>query len=111
MEAFNMGHAHHIQSDVKEKQIWLWHQHLGHQNFGYLKHLIPDLFFNMVISDFQCDTCILVKNHRTFYPLSMNKSTIPFALIHSYVWGPSPISIGFVVRWFVIFVYDFTHMT
>ncbi|RVW80299.1 hypothetical protein CK203_039236 [Vitis vinifera] len=31
--------------------------------------------------------------------------------IHSDVWGPSPISIGSGVRWFVIFVDDCTHMT
>jgi hypothetical protein len=41
----------------------------------------------------------------------MNKSDIPFALIHSDVWGPSPVSIVSGVRWFVIFVDDCTRMT
>lgn len=84
---------------------------MGHPNFGYLKHLLPDLFSNMVLSDFKCNTCILAKSHRTSYPLSMNKSTIPFALVHSDVWGASPISIGSGVHWFVIFVDDCTRMT
>lgn len=41
----------------------------------------------------------------------MNKSTIPLALVHFDVWGPSLISIGSGVHWFVIFVDDCTHMT
>lgn len=62
-------------------------------------------------SDFQCDTCILAKSHRASYPLSINKSNIPFALVHSDVWGPSPVSTSSGVRWFVIFVDDCTRMT
>ncbi|RVX13288.1 hypothetical protein CK203_017997 [Vitis vinifera] len=38
------------------------------------------------------------KSHRTSYALSMNKNTLPFALVHFDVWGPSPISIGYGVR-------------
>jgi hypothetical protein len=41
----------------------------------------------------------------------MNKSDIRFALIHSNVWGPSPVSIVSGVRWLVTFVDDCTHMT
>lgn len=61
--------------------------------------------------EFHCDTCILAKSHRAIYPLSMNKSDTPFALIHSNVWGPSPLSTVSGVRWFVIFVDDCTWMT
>ncbi|XP_057962224.1 uncharacterized protein LOC131153781 [Malania oleifera] len=45
------------------------------------------------------------------YPLSMNKSDTPFTLIHSDVWGPSPVTNMSGFRWFVIFVDDCTHMT
>ncbi|KAL6315467.1 hypothetical protein AAG906_000759 [Vitis piasezkii] len=38
------------------------------------------------------------KSHRTSYPLSMNKNTLSFALVHCDVWGPSPMSIGSSVR-------------
>ena len=41
----------------------------------------------------------------------MNKSEVPFALIHSDVWGPSPVSTASGYRWFVIFVDDCTHMS
>ena len=51
--------------------------------FGYLKHLLPSLFFDFSISDFQCETCILAKSHRAIYHLHKNKSDVPFSLIHS----------------------------
>ena len=45
MEDVSTGHVHQIQSDVRERQIWLWHRRLWHPNFGYLKHLRPDLIW------------------------------------------------------------------
>jgi hypothetical protein len=71
-----------------------------------MKHLFPDLFSNISIFDLKCETCILAKSHRATY-LAM----VPFALIHSDVWGPSPISTISSFRWFVIFVDDCTRMT
>jgi transposase InsO family protein len=41
----------------------------------------------------------------------MNKSAIPFALIHSDVWGPSPVTTSSGHRWFVTFIDDCTRMT
>ena len=75
--------------DSRIEQIWLWHRRLDHPSFGYLKHLLPSLFFDFSISDFQCETCILAKSQQTIYPLHKNKSDVPFSLIHSDVWGPS----------------------
>jgi hypothetical protein len=81
-------HMHHAISN-NERQIQLWHHCLGHPSIGYLKHLFPDIFSNAMHSDFKCNTCILAKSHMVSYPVSMNKSEIPFVLIHSDVWGPS----------------------
>jgi transposase InsO family protein len=113
VDDFSLGRAHHMHPpvDKKERQIWLWHRRLGHPSFSYMKHLFPDLFSNILIFDLKCETCILAKSHRATYPLSMNKSMVPFALIHSDVWGPSPISTISSFRWFVIFVDDCTRMT
>lgn len=82
----------HRPNGIKEQQIWLWHHHLGHPLFIYMKHLFPSLFSHVSIVDFKCEACILAKSHRVIYPLSMNKSDVPFVLIHFDVWGPSPIS-------------------
>jgi hypothetical protein len=113
VDNFSMGRVHHMRPpvDKNEQQIWLWHRRLGHPSFSYMKYLFPALFSNILISDLKCETCILAKCHKAHYPLSINKSTIPFALIHSDVWGPSPISTISGFRWFVIFVDDCSRMT
>jgi len=56
-----------------QETIMLWHLRLGHPNFAYLKRLFPKLFKGMDYSSFQCESCILAKNHRSTYlpkPLS-----------------------------------------
>jgi hypothetical protein len=53
----------------------------------------------------------MAKSHKASYPLSLNKSTVPFDLIHSDVWGPAPVSTVSGIRWFVIFIDDCTRMT
>jgi transposase InsO family protein len=113
MDDFSTGRANHMRhsSGAKYKQIVLWHRRLGHPSFNYLKHLLPDLFSDFDVSELKCDTCILAKSHRVSYPSSSNKNGTPFALIHSDVWGPSPISTLHGIRWFVTFVDDCTRMT
>ncbi|KAI5342659.1 hypothetical protein L3X38_010535 [Prunus dulcis] len=44
------------------------------------------------VFNFQCDTCELAKSHCVPFPLSTNKSLVPFILIHSDVWGPAQIA-------------------
>nr|KYP39292.1 Retrovirus-related Pol polyprotein from transposon TNT 1-94 [Cajanus cajan] len=113
MEDFSVGKAHHMYhpSNIKREQILLWHRRLGHPSFEYLKHVFPSLFSDTSLLNLKCETCILAKSHRTHFPLSMNKSDVPFALIHSDVWGPSPKSSSLGFRWFVTFVDDCTRMT
>ena len=113
MEDFGIGRANHTRSssDRNKANILLWHRRLGHPSFGYLKLVFPALFSGLSNLDFKCETCILAKSHRVSYPLSFNKSQMPFELIHSDVWGPSPKSTISGVRWFVIFVDDCTRMT
>ncbi|KAM1703262.1 hypothetical protein ACFXTN_026308 [Malus domestica] len=107
------GRVNQVRSSYnnKTKTIWLWHRRLGHASFGYLKKLLPSLFSGISESDFRCNDCILAKSHRTSYHLSFNKRTVPFELVHSDVWGPSPIVTQQSLRWFVIFVDDCTRMT
>lgn len=113
MDDFSHGKASNMQhsTGIKEREIWLWHRRLGHPSFSYMKYLFPDLFSNLKDPIFTCETCILAKSHRVPFPISLNKSDIPFALIHSDVWGPSPVTTISGIRWFVTFVDDCTRMT
>lgn len=95
----------------KKSNIWLWHRRLGHASFGYLKKLFPSLLVKVDVSNFQCDVCELAKSHRASFPLILNKSPIPFMIIHSDVWGPSKVLPLGGSRWFVTFIDDCTRMT
>ena len=54
----------------------------------------------------------MAKSHRISYLANLNKNVIRFSLIHSDVWGPSPVTTSSGYRWFfVIFVDDCTRMT
>ncbi|XP_073263621.1 uncharacterized protein [Populus alba] len=83
--SFNKVNTMSRTSSAHEEHIWLWHA--------------------------RCETCILAKSHCVPFPTSMNKSDIPFTLIHSDVWGPSPITTISGIRWFVTFVDNYTRMT
>lgn len=72
---------------------------------------MPKLFKNFDVSSFKCDVCELAKSHRVSFPLSMNKSSIPFMVLHSDVWGPSKVATLGGSRWFVTFIDDCTRMT
>ena len=55
-------------------------------SFTNMKHLFPTLFTTLVPGGFHCETCSLAKSHRVNFPLSMNKSSVFFALVHYEVW-------------------------
>lgn len=107
MDDFGTGRAH-LTHGSAEQQIWLWHRRLGHPSFSYMKHLFPTLFTAVSPGDFHCETCILAKSHRVNFSLSSNKNSVPFALIHSDVWGPAPVTSSSGYRWFVTFIDDCT---
>lgn len=48
----------------KKVEILYDHLHLEHPPFPLLKHLFPSLFQNVLVGDFSCDVCQLVKSHR-----------------------------------------------
>ena len=78
----------------KEKhkfEIWLCHRLLGHASFGYLKKLFRSLFTKCDVSNLHYDVCELAKRHRASFPLFLNKSPLPFMVIHYDVWGLSKI--------------------
>jgi len=73
-----------------------------------MKRLFPELFKGMDCSSFQCESCILAKNHRSTYLPKPYQASKPFYIIHSDVWGPSKISTLSEKRWYVTFIDDHT---
>ena len=48
-----------------------------------MKKLFLNLFENFDVSSFKCDVCELAKSHCSSFPLTLNKSPVPYMIIHS----------------------------
>ena len=108
-QAFAYGVS--LVSVSSNREIMLWHHRLGHPNFLYLKHLLRPLFKNKSTVSFHCDICQYAKHTRVPFSPKPYIPSIPFALIHSDIWGPSRITTMNGKRWFVTFIDDHTRTT
>ncbi|RDX92044.1 Sorting nexin-13 [Mucuna pruriens] len=75
--------------------------HLGHPSFEIIEVMFPSLFSGIKIECLQCDICEIAKHNN-------QKSTFPFYLVRTDVWGSSPIPNVSGARWLVVFVDDCT---
>lgn len=91
--------------------IWLYHLRLGHPSFRVVQSMFPHLFRDLDVSTLHCDVCELAKHTRVPFPTSNKRSTSPFHLIHSDIWGPSSTPNISGARWFVSLIDDCTRVT
>lgn len=94
-----------------KERVRLWHTRLGHASLKCLKLLFPKKWSFSSDLDFQCETCQFSKHCRTPFPLNNNRSSSPFSLIHSDVWGPAQVVSIFGFRYSISFIDDCTRYT
>ncbi|KAI0492615.1 hypothetical protein KFK09_026891 [Dendrobium nobile] len=89
-----------------------WHDRLGHPHFKTMKR-IAQSNSTLRISHFNipCNTCIQCKLHKLPFESSSSRTHTPLELVHSDVWGPSPVSSTCGFHFFVIFVDDYSRYT
>ncbi|PKU87980.1 Retrovirus-related Pol polyprotein from transposon TNT 1-94 [Dendrobium catenatum] len=71
-----------------------------------LSTLLPEL--KKCSLSFVCTSCNVSKSHRLSFPKQANHVSTPFSLIHSDVWGPSPVSSLTGYRYYSVFIDDAT---
>ncbi|GKE22494.1 leucine-rich repeat transmembrane protein kinase protein, partial [Tanacetum coccineum] len=66
--------------------IQTFHDRLGHTSLSKFVHIPECKQFD--VSNFHCESCMLLKQHRLPFPISTSIQSIPFALLHMALWGP-----------------------
>lgn len=65
-----------------------WHRRLGYPSSKALELLKLSDFSNLVFEPKKCDICIRAKKARESFPLSINKTSFAFEMIHCDLWDP-----------------------
>lgn len=94
-----------------------WHKRLGHPNSNVLHGLLKsgvlgnERFSSLPFVQFDCDSCKLGKSKTLPFPIHISNATQPFDLIHSDVWGMSPVVSHANYKYFVTFIDDYSRFT
>jgi len=95
---------------LSSSSFYLWHSCLGHVSSSRLRFLAStEALGNLKTCDISdCSGCKLAKFSTLPFNRSISVSSSPFDLIHSDVWGPSPVSTKGGSRYYVSFIDDHT---
>ncbi|CAL2278094.1 unnamed protein product [Prunus armeniaca] len=96
---------------VNKCDLLTWHQRLGHPHASVFQQVISHN--NLPLSgsfatNVLCSACKLGKASKLPFHGSGSKTTKPLELLHSDVWGPSPIHSISGNKYYVLFLDDFT---
>jgi hypothetical protein len=94
---------------IKEVSFDLLHQRLGHASLKALQ-MLPNVRLSSKnkLCTQTCDICLRAKQSRDNFPISENKATTPFHLIHCDLWGPYRNATFCGARYFLTIVDDFS---
>ena len=93
--------------------IELWHQRLGHLSHQGLGNLLPDTAYTggPISTLPTCEICVKSKHQRKITREAAPRTTEPFQLIHSDLCGPISPESASGLRYFILYIDDFSRMT
>lgn len=107
---FNKSHSTTAFLGVKTTAS-IWDQHLGHLSSTILQKVEPSLSLHGAYSSQFCESCQLAKSSNLPFATSKSTTTKPLEIIHSDVWGPTPLLSQSGFTYYVLFVDDFSRYT
>ena len=100
-----------VAKSVKGEPLHVWHNRLAHQNVTHVKRFLKSNEINFVDdSNFQCEACIIGKQHRLPFRSHNQTTTLCGELFHADVCGPIQINSIGGARYFLLIKDDFSHM-
>lgn len=95
-------------ASAKEK----WHQKLGHPSNKVLDQVLKACNVKLSCNETMfCEPCQYGKLHNLPFNLSLSRAECPLALIHTDMWGPSPVQSTSGYRYYIQFLDDFSRHT
>src|SRR5207237_7384314 len=93
--------------------IDLWHQRLGHLSHQTLRKLLPPSAYggDPASTSVSCDICIKSKHQRKVERKPAPQATRPFELVHSDLCGPISPESASGLRYFILYIDDFSRST
>ena len=112
---FHLPSSRHFSFSVSGQStssLALWNSCLGHASISRVQQLVSRVLSGSVSNkSIDCMPCQFGKQTSLPFNNNVSHALSSFDLIHSDVWGPSPISTPDGSRYFVIFVDDFSRYT
>ena len=105
LSSFRLSHSSSV--------FYLWHSRLGHVSASRLQFLVSTGVLGSLKTDdiSDCCGCKLGKFSALPFNKSITRSVAPFDIVHSDVWGPSPVASKSGSNYYVSFVDDYTRYT
>lgn len=89
---------------------FLWHDRLGHPSNAVLNILHQSSCISLHKADFSrvCKHCLSAKMTKLPFSASVSCTSTPLDIVHSDLWGPSPVASYHGFRYYVSLVDDFS---
>ena len=106
-----------LASMIVDNKAEIWHRRLGHPNNVILSDLIKRGFLGAKdqgfahASSLDCSVCKLGKSKMLPFPTSVGCASACFEIIHSDVWGITPVISHAQYKYFVTFIDDYSRFT
>ncbi|CAN0871895.1 Retrovirus-related Pol polyprotein from transposon TNT 1-94 [Linum grandiflorum] len=100
-----------------KSSVWdLWHCRLGHLHNARLltmfrRNMLPDSISSKFCPPTSCISCIEAKMSQSSFSSSDTVYEAPFDLIHTDLWGPSPVTSRMGYKYFALFIDHATRFT
>ena len=91
----------------------MWHKRLGHPALSVVNQILDscNIARTQKIRLDSCNSCQLAKSHKLPFSLSPSIAEKPFELIHTDLWGLSPVRSISGALYFLLFIDDHTRFT